>query len=81
MGLGGLELFDLNLQVEQNLIRQMFGGLKMDCMEPGGLEQDSLNQHGMELAGWVLDCQTMGGRELGGQELDDQMKMTFHYYC
>ena len=69
MELGGLELFDLNLQVEQKLNCQMFDGPKEDCREPGVLVQD----------GWGLDCQMMGDRELGGQELDDQMKKTFPF--
>ena len=77
---GGLGLFDLNLQVEQRLNCLMFDGLKVDCMELGELGQDGLNLLGMVLAGWVLDCQMTGGRELGRQELDDQMQKTFHYY-
>ena len=67
MELGGLELFDLNLQVEQKLNCEMFDGLKQDCTELGVLVQDE----------WGLDCQMMDDRELGGQELGDQMKMTF----
>ena len=67
MELGGLELFDLNLQVEQKLNCKMFDGLKQDCMEPGVLVQDE----------WGLDCQMMDDREQGGQELGGQMKMIF----
>lgn len=79
MELGGLELFDLNLQIEQKLNCQMFDGPKEDCREPGVLEQDCREQGVLVQDGWGLDCQMMGDRELGGQELDDQMKTTFPF--